>query len=67
MKFCSIPSWRKSNDTGGIGGIVVGMVANAIRVAVLAEREACLRIVEATKDVHNISFCIAADIRVRGD
>lgn len=33
--------------------------------AVADEREACARIAQATNDVYNLGFCIAADIRAR--
>lgn len=66
--------WRSTMPSGG--DIVVAdklalLIESAIRTAAVEaaeeEREACARIAEAQCDVYNIGFCIASDIRARGD
>lgn len=52
------------------GHIAMAIHAAEIAAAVIAaqeEREACARIAESQCDVYNIGFCIASDIRARGD
>jgi hypothetical protein len=50
----------------GLLAVDVEFVLSVMREAVAREREACACVADAVRDVYNISFCIASDIRARG-
>jgi hypothetical protein len=54
------------NRVGVWGDNIALAIATAIREAVAEEREANAVIAARVGDVYNIGFCIASDIRARG-